>query len=90
VEHKKFEINFNSRYTGVFRTRAGFGPIPENERINSNFVLDLGCKYAISEHAVLTANILNLLNTTYAASRVPAGMRPGHPFGGYTGINLKF
>lgn len=90
LEHEKIEVNLNSRYTGAFRTRSGSGPIPENERINSNFVLDLGSKYSVSEHVVLTANILNLLNARYAVSSVPAGLRPGHPFGIYTGINLNF
>jgi len=38
----------------------------------------------------LSANVINLFDEVYASSRVPAGFRPGHPFGIYTGIHIKF
>ena len=34
--------------------------------------------------------VTNLLNNTYAVSRVPAGLRPGHPFGIYAGFQYQF
>jgi len=30
-----------------------------------------------------------LFNEVYAASRVPAGFRPGHPFGVYAGVAVQ-
>lgn len=81
LEHKKFEVNLNSRYTGAFRTRAGSGSIPENFKVDSNFIVDLSASYFLNKNFTLSTNIINLFNTKYAVSRVPAGLRPGHPFG---------
>ena len=90
LEHRAFELNLNARYSGEFRTMAGSGPIPANERIAPNFVLDFAGKYHLNEHVTFTGTILNLLDETYAVARVPAGLRPGHPFGVYAGINLAY
>ncbi len=90
IEHESFEINFNGRYNGEFRTLAGSGAIPQNEKVASNFIVDVSGKYFVNKQFSLTANIINLLDETYAASRVPAGLRPGHPFGAYAGIEFRF
>ncbi|MGY8909119.1 MAG: TonB-dependent receptor, partial [Flavobacteriales bacterium] len=90
VEHSAFEINLNARYNGEFRTLAGSGNIPDNERVDANFVIDASGKYFVNNQLSLTANIINLLDETYAASRVPAGLRPGHPFGAYVGLEFRF
>ena len=90
LEHQDFELNLNARYSGAFRTQAGSGDIPANERVDSNFVLDFGGKYHLNEHLTFTGNILNLLDETYAVARVPAGLRPGLPFGVYAGITLRY
>ena len=90
LEHHKFEINLNARYNGEFRTLAGSGSIPTNEKVESNFIIDMSGKYFVTKNLSLTANIINLLNNTYAASRVPAGLRPGHPFGIYSGLEFRF
>ena len=85
-----FEINLNARYNGTFRTLAGTGTIPENEKVSSNFIVDISGKYYVNKKLRLTANIINLLDNTYAVSRVPAGLRPGHPFGIYGGLEFSF
>ena len=90
LEHTAFEINFNGRYNGEFRTLAGAGAIPNNEKVASNFIVDVSGKYYVTKQLHLTANIINLLDETYAASRVPAGLRPGHPFGIYGGLEFRF
>ncbi|WP_439131642.1 TonB-dependent receptor family protein [Polaribacter sp.] len=90
MEHSKFEINLNARYNGEFRTRSGIGTIPDNEKVAQNFIVDLSTKYFVTKQVSLTANIINLLDETYAASRVPAGLRPGHPFGAYAGFTFNF
>ena len=90
LEHKDFEINLNGRYNGEFRTLAGTGSIADNEKVAANFIVDISGKYYVTQKLSLTANIINLLNNTYAASRVPAGLRPGHPFGIYGGLEFKF
>ena len=53
-------------------------------------MIDFSGKYFITENISTTVNIINLLDNVYAASRVPAGLRPGHPFGAYLGIQFKF
>ncbi|WP_250434235.1 TonB-dependent receptor family protein [Hanstruepera flava] len=90
LEHKKYEINASGRYLGEFRTMAGSGAIPENEKVDSNFVLDFSAKYHFNDHFSLTGNIINALDTTYAVSRVPAGLRPGMPFAANAGLEFRF
>ena len=90
LEHSSFEINLNARYNGAFRTLAGTGTIAENEKVSSNFIVDISGKYYVNKKLRLTANIINLLDNTYAVSRVPAGLRPGHPFGIYGGLEYSF
>ena len=90
LEHAKFELNLNGRFNGEFRTRAGNGAIPSNELVDSNFIVDFSGKYHFKNNFSATVNIINLLDETYAASRVPAGLRPGHPFGAYAGLLYRF
>ena len=90
LENVKYEINLNAKYNGAFRTQAGTGQIPANELVGSNFIIDLGAKYRFGKYVTATANIVNLFNETYAVARVPAGLRPGHPFGLYAGLELRF
>lgn len=90
LEHSKYEINLSARYNGEFRTQAGSGAIPANERVDSNFIFDLAGKYRLGNHLALTANVINLFDETYAVARVPAGLRPGHPFGVYAGFELRY
>ena len=90
LEHAKYELNLSGRYNGEFRTLAGAGTIPDNELVASNFIIDFSTKYHLSSNLSLTGNIINMLDETYAASRVPAGLRPGHPFGAYAGLEFRF
>ena len=90
LEHSKFELNLNGRFNGEFRTQAGRGIIPLNELVASNFIVDFSGKYHINKKVIVSANIINLLDETYVASRVPAGLRPGHPFGAYVGLQYMF
>lgn len=90
LEHPTFNINLSGRYNGKFRTQAGSGTIPSNELVPSSFVLDVSGAYHLNSHASITGNIINMLDEVYAVSRVPAGLRPGHPFGAYIGIRLQY
>jgi len=44
----------------------------------------------VKQGITYTSKIINLLDEKYAVSRAPAGLRPGHPFGIYTGLEYKF
>lgn len=85
----KFQINANARYRGEFRTQAGTGSIPQNQKVGSNFVIDLSGEYQLTNNFSLTANMINLLDNSYEVARVPAGLRTGHPFGIYGGFKFK-
>ncbi|QSS97337.1 TonB-dependent receptor family protein [Psychroflexus sp. ALD_RP9] len=86
---EKFQINANARYRGEFRTQAGTGSIPQNQKVDGNFVIDISGEYQLTNNFSLTANMINLLDHTYEVARVPAGLRPGHPFGIYGGFKFK-
>ncbi|WP_276390224.1 TonB-dependent receptor family protein [Eudoraea chungangensis] len=90
LEHPSFQINLSGRFNGEFRTKAGSGSIPTDELVPSNFVIDLSGEYYINKHFSVNGRIINLLDEAYAVSRVPAGLRPGHPFGAYLGIMLQY
>jgi Fe(3+) dicitrate transport protein len=90
LEHANYELNLSGRYNGEFRTRAGEGTIPKDEIVESNFIIDFSAKYHFSSAFSLTGNIINMLDETYAVSRVPAGLRPGHPFGANLGLEFSF
>lgn len=90
LEHKKFDLNISGRFNDRFRTEAGQGDIPDSESVPSNFTIDFAGKYHLNKHLSLTANVINVLDETYAVSRVPAGLRPGHPFGIYGGLQLRY
>jgi Fe(3+) dicitrate transport protein len=90
LEHPSFDINLSGRFNGKFRTKAGKGAIPFNELVPSSIVLDVSGAYHLNSHTSITGNIINMLDEVYAVSRVPAGLRPGHPFGAYIGIRLQY
>ena len=88
LEHKKYELNLSSRLSGVFNTQAANGNQSTVEQVPSNFIVDLSAKYHLTKQLRLTAQIVNLFDEVYLVSRVPAGFRPGHPFGVYTGLQF--
>lgn len=87
--HPRYEFNFNLRYNGAFNTQASNGGLVDPKPIASNVVVDLSAKYPVASKTLLTAHVINLFNQVYAASRVPSGLRPGHPFGIYAGLEIN-
>ena len=90
LEHSKYELNLSGRYNGEFRTLAGTGDITNDQLVASNFIIAFSAKYHFTNKLSLTGNIINMLDETYAVSRVPAGLRPGHPFGANLGLEFSF
>jgi Fe(3+) dicitrate transport protein len=90
LEYKKFNVALSGKYTDAIRTVAGQGTIAANEKVNNNFIIDASAKYFLTKKVALMSNIINLLDSKYAVSRVPAGLRPGHPFGINAGIMARF
>lgn len=85
LQTSKFDFNLNANYNGAFSTVAdGSVEIP------SYFVVDASVGYKLSSNMTLRSKVINLFDEAYAVSRVPAGLRPGHPFGVYAGFDLTF
>ena len=90
LEHNRFELNLNGRLNGAFKTEASADAVNAANGITSNFIIDFVGKYQVSKSLSLSAKIINVLDKTYAVAKVPAGLRPGHPFGIYGGLNFRF
>ena len=88
IEHKWVEANFGARYNGNMRTAPGHGKIAEREKIPAHLILDASLKGHINKNITITLNAINLTNKKYLVSRHPSGLRAGHPFGIYGGIQL--
>lgn len=88
IEHKRVEANFGLRYNGDMRTIPGQGKITEREKIPAHLILDTSLKGHINKYVTLTVNAINLTNRKYLVSRHPSGLRAGHPFGIYGGLQV--
>jgi Fe(3+) dicitrate transport protein len=88
LETTKFNFSVSGKYVDAFRTLAGTGTIPAKK--SHLIIIDLSARYHISEYISLMGNVINVLDKEYAVSRVPAGLRPGHPFGINFGIMAEF
>ncbi len=85
----RFNWNLNMQYNGALQTLAGGPGIDYIDRIPGNITVDVGGKYQLHPQLQLTTKVVNLLNNTYAVATVPAGLRPGHPFGVFVGGILQ-
>lgn len=65
-------------------------PDARGGKIDSQFVLDLTARYAVSDKVSLFANAFNLLDREYIASRLPEGPRPGAPQTFLAGVEANF
>lgn len=90
LENTKYNLSLGARFTDSFRTKAGTRIIPDEFRVPSNFIIDISGTYNFTKQLSISSNIINAFNTKYVVSRVPAGLRPGHPFGINLGANYRF
>ncbi len=66
-------------FVGAMRTKAGQGPIPENERIEDHLTFDVSGEVKLLGRYRLYLQVRNVLDETYVAARRPYGLRPGLP-----------
>ncbi|MGI9527317.1 MAG: TonB-dependent receptor family protein [Weeksellaceae bacterium] len=90
VNYKYIETNVGVRYNGDMRTKPGQGTIAEREKVPSHFIIDATVKTKVHKYISISLNVINLTNKAYLVSRHPSGLRAGHPFGIFTGINIIF
>jgi Fe(3+) dicitrate transport protein len=75
---------------GAIRTIAGQGNLDPLNSVKANTILDASVHYKVNNRLRIQSNIVNALNSTYAVSRLPHGLRPGHPFGINVGLRYGF
>ncbi len=90
LEHHKFNINLSGRYVGEMRATAGQGTIPDNDKIESNFVIDASANYNLNNYISLFTSVTNLTGQVYNVARRPAGLRPCMPRAFNAGIKIVF
>lgn len=90
LEHEKININLSVKYSDTFRTFAGKGTIPANQRVSGHTIVDFASAYHINKNISLSMNIINVLDEEFVVARRPAGLRPGHPFGMSLGLIARF
>ena len=90
IESKWVDGSVSIRYNSDMRTTPGQGRIAKRELIPAHYILDASLRVHVYKHVTVTANAINLLNRKYLVSRHPAGVRAGHPFGIYGGVQLVF
>ena len=71
---------------GDFRTVAGVGDIPEQDKIPAHYVADLSANYILNRFLTIHGSVNNIFNNAYPVSRRPAGLRPGMPISFRIGI----
>ena len=90
LENTVYQVSLSARFTDEFRTQAGTGPIPEEYRIGSSFIMDFAARYFYTPRITFFANIMNILDSEYEVARTPAGLRPGSPLLFNAGIGFSF
>jgi Fe(3+) dicitrate transport protein len=84
----KLSLNTQVRHMSAIRTVAGQGPMIAENMVGANTIVDASIHYQYNSKLRLQTNIINLFNSTYEVSRVPFGLRPGHPLG--INIGLRY
>lgn len=90
IESKWFYASIGARYNSDMRTSPGQGVIAEREKVPANLIFDASVNVFVNKYLTIKLNAINLTNKVYLASRHPAGLRAGHPFGIYAGANVQF
>ncbi len=90
VEYWRLKANFGLRYNGDMRTVPGQGEIAERHKVPAHTIIDASLRAEINKHFGVMIKVINLTDEKYLVSRHPSGLRVGHPFGVFGGINLEF
>ena len=79
LRYDRSSLTLGASYVSPMRTEAGSGPIPQQERIDDHFLLDLAGRLAFTDTISLFGRVDNLLDNQYPVARRPYGLRPGSP-----------
>ncbi len=84
-----WEVSATGRYQSAMRDVAGQGPIPEVERIDGFFVLDLAAEVRALDRLRFYGLLQNATANRYVASLRPMGARPGAPLTFILGVKIR-
>ncbi len=90
VEYKFIQANVGVRYNGDVRTTPGQGKIADRNKIPEHTIIDASARFRIHKYVSLSVKVINVMNEKYLVSRHPSGLRAGHPFGVFGGVNLSW
>lgn len=94
IVYKKFGAFIEGRYqSGTYTTAHNSSDSSSNIRIgklDSRVVFDFSAYYQLTDNVKLLANVYNLFDEEYAASRHPHGLRAGLPLTATVGFEIKF
>lgn len=89
LETDKWGFSIGGKYVDEMRTQAGSGAIPEDQRIDAHWTVDVAGEYKLTEKVSAFATVVNLLDEEYIAARRPAGARPGIPMTAMAGVKVS-
>lgn len=90
LEQGRFGSQLAITWNGERRTVAGQGNIPAGQFLDSYATADLALWYDLTEAVRARVQVRNLTDEAYAASRSPAGLRPGAPRAVLVGLSATF
>lgn len=90
LEHGRLGSQLAVTWNGERRTVAGQAAIPAGQFLDSYAVADLAVWYDLTDALRARVQVRNLTDEVYAASRSPAGLRPGAPRAVLLGLAATF
>ncbi len=89
AEHRDFDVQISSKYNGAMRTVPGQGEIEDDNKIASNFIVDISANYKFNRYFTAFGAFNNLTNEAYVVAHRPAGLRPGMPRSFILGVKMN-
>ena len=90
LEYNNLMLNASGKFVSEMLTKAGQGEIPDSQKTDAQYVVDLSGNYLLTKNLTLFANVNNLFNQVYVVAMRPAGLRPGMPRAFTLGIKAGF
>ncbi len=77
AERSTWRLGVSGNYQSAMLTSAAQGDVPDTEKTDARFVLDLTGNYRVLSNTRVFASLQNVTDATYIVARRPAGVRPG-------------
>lgn len=90
VETKHWNAYLDLTWVDAMRTKAGQGPAPEGQQIDSHVTVDFSTNLTLRERYRLFLQVRNLTDKDYVAALRPYGLRPGLPRTTLLGFAVDF